>query len=156
MISLNHDGAMDLCGQIILTILKSPKKLLSEESKFLDPGLYLIYDTNGKNLLYIGESGNLQKRHKDLFRTQNHTFRRSFGNELFKDKTIVGNYVRNSREKFSPELETILTAEMNSLLFIEYPVFFGRKELEEYLIDQAKLGNIKCSKLYNIKERRKS
>src|SRR4051812_35512834 len=48
------------------------------------PGVYVIFI--GGKVVYVGESGSLRARMKDLRETRNHTFRRSHGKALFSER----------------------------------------------------------------------
>jgi hypothetical protein len=92
------------------------------------PGVYALYQ--GKTLVWVGESGDLSERARDLFRTKNHSFRRLLGAKLFADRPDFE--PATSKKSFSPEIETALTEFMeHKLSFLAIPVKIGRKEIEE-------------------------
>ena len=109
-------------------------------------GVYSIFDNN--KLIYIGESGNLKKRLKDLRRTKNHSFRRKLGELLFshlktyKPATTVDNFPSN--------IETKLNLYVEQNLYIKpAPINLGRTEVEEQAIEKNK------NKLLNTRGKRK-
>ncbi len=68
-----------------------------------------------------------------IFRTRNHTFRRSLGKSLFGD---CDDYTKDSRKKgFCERIENELNiyAAENLTVFL-LPVLVGRKEIEERII----------------------
>jgi len=109
-------------------------------------GVYLIR-IEGK-IKYVGETGNIYKRMKDLLKTYNHTFRRSLGKHLYEKSE--GYYKASSNKKFSAIIEQKLDNYMFEnceVSFLEVKV--GRKELEEFI--QEKYGD----KLLNVRSKRK-
>ena len=104
-------------------------------------GIYIIYDKGKK--VYVGETGNIQARMKDLRRTLNHSFRRSLGFKLFDEKAT-------SRKKFSEENEQNLNDYFEKHITVGWlPISFGRLEMEEHLVRKYK------GDLLNKKEKRK-
>jgi hypothetical protein len=110
------------------------------------PGIYCIF--KGEHLWYVGESGNLSARIRDLFRTVNHSFRRALGAYLYAQEH--GFIKASSKSKFPPEIEKKLTEYMESdLKFVVVPITLGRKEVEEFI----------CKKYepdFNVRGRRNS
>jgi hypothetical protein len=104
-------------------------------------GMYVIYEKG--EIVYFGETGNINGRMKDLRRTVNHSFRRSLGFMLYGEEAT-------SRKKFSPANEEKLNAYFEKNIQIGFlEVSFGRLEIEEYLVD--KYGD----QLLNKKKKRK-
>jgi hypothetical protein len=103
------------------------------------PGIYAIYEHG--ELIYVGESGCLKERIGDLFRTRNHSFRRSLGAERFSH--YPGFERATTKRGFGAEIEEALTklcGDCLSILII--PVEFARKEIEEQFVDAGgKLRN---------------
>lgn len=96
-------------------------------------GVYAIYE--GENIIYVGESGSLRGRMRDLRRTMNHTFRRSLGRSLYTDHPEFA--PATSKRKFSATIESSLSAYMESGIRIRVlTVLFGRAEFEEFLISK--------------------
>lgn len=96
-----------------------------------EPGVYCIFLKD--ELVYVGESGDLRGRMKDLCQTRNHTFRRSYGKHLFKDR--AGFIPATNKKCFDAPLETELNQHMSRDIFICcMVVHFGRCEIEEHII----------------------
>lgn len=107
-------------------------------------GVYAIFD--GKTLIYVGETGSLRGRMKDLRDTRNHTFRRQIGAAMFSDRS--GYRPATSKTKFPEAIEEALNTYIKKNLSVKLlPVLLGRKEIEEYLIHDA-------TPRFNIKTRR--
>jgi hypothetical protein len=99
------------------------------------PGVYTIFI--GNNVVYVGESGNLRARMRDLRETRNHTFRRSHGKAIFCERP--GFIPASASRCFDDDLETELTEHMGEHVSVcTLPVWFGRKEIEEYLTEKYK------------------
>lgn len=108
------------------------------------PGIYCIFENN--ILIYAGETGSLKGRMKDIFRTMNHSFRRSLGKRQFAETPGVMSV--SSKKNFPPEVELQLTEFMESNLLVKImPVLIGRKEIEEKIIDSH-------TSLFNSRSRR--
>ena len=79
--------------------------------------------------------------------TQNHVVRRNIGNMHFKN--LKGFKKSTSHDKFPPKFEKKIESWMKNKLEVHVlPLYLGRKELEEYLLD-------KNSTRYNKKSKRK-
>lgn len=95
------------------------------------PGVYCLFDKGA--LIYVGESGDLNGRMRDLKQTRNHTFRRSLGAHLFGNRP--GFEPASSKRCFSSELEMELNVYMTCHVTVSSAeIHFGRKEIEEHLI----------------------
>ena len=95
------------------------------------PGVYCIFD--GDVLVYVGETGDLRGRMRDLKETRNHTFRRNLGTKLFKDRDDFA--PASASTCFPSALEVELSQYMGKQISVcGMVVHFGRKEIEEYLI----------------------
>jgi len=107
-------------------------------------GVYAVFD--GKKLIYVGETGSLRGRMKDLRDTRNHTLRRQIGAAKFRD--CNGYQPGTSKRKFPESIEGMLNAYIEKNLSVKVlPVLLGRKEIEERLIDDE-------TPRFNIKTRR--
>ena len=96
-------------------------------------GVYIFL--NKGTPYYVGESANVGKRMIDFTRTRNHTLRRRIGSKVFANEP--GFEKASSTKGFSVEIERKITTwccDNLEVVFLE--VKFGRKELEEYLIDE--------------------
>lgn len=90
-------------------------------------GVYALYFND--ELIYIGETADLNKRMKDLKNTYNHTFRKKIGFHFFNDAQII---IR----KFSETIETRLNLIFQNCISVSFiQVNFGRAEIENYLIN---------------------
>mgnify|MGYP006167029049 CR=1 FL=1 len=93
-----------------------------------EAGIYAIYD-NDKQLIYIGESGNLRKRMSEIGRTVNHTFRKQIGFVYFGG-------IKSSK-KYDEVIESKLDKYFEDNIYISFlPVNFGRLEIESYLVSK--------------------
>ena len=94
------------------------------------PGVYSIFK-DGK-VVYCGETGNLQGRMRDLTRTVNHTFRRRFGTKQYEHRSDF--QPASAKQKFPPNIETLLDRAMSCLLVKVVSIRLGRREIEESAI----------------------
>lgn len=117
----------------LVAVLLKPKRTtpLTLANRAMWPakaGVYALYQ--GKKLVWVGESGDLSGRARDLFRTKNHSFRRLLGAKLFSKWPDFEAATTN--RSFSPEIEARLTEFMErKLSFLVVPMTVGRKEVEE-------------------------
>lgn len=110
-----------------------------------DAGVYAAFE--GTKLVYVGESGNIRERMKDLLDTRHHALRRNIGKLNF--FSADGYASANSYLKFPPHIEEKVESWITEKIKIAaLPTDLGRIELEEKIIEKF------CPK-YNIKERRK-
>jgi len=109
-------------------------------------GVYMIKEEG--EICYVGETGSLRKRMKDLLDTRNHSLRRTIGNRRFSDKKgyEVGTASKKFPVKFEEELNRIFE---DNFEVSAIQVKIGRKELEERLVEKFK-------PVYNSREKRKS
>jgi len=111
-----------------------------------EAGVYVIRE-EGK-VCYVGETGSIRKRMKDMLDTRNHSLRRTIGNKRFSEKE--GYAVGTASKKFPPKYEE----ELNRIFEDNFEVSaitvkIGRKELEERLVEKFK-------PIYNSRAKRKS
>jgi len=105
-------------------------------------GVYMLIEKN--KIIYVGESGNLRGRMRDILDTRHHVVRRTIGKKYF--SCIRGFKEATSRTKFPPHIEKMVDTHLRERIkisFLEVPL--GRKELEEYIqiyID----GDVKLNK----------
>lgn len=107
-------------------------------------GVYII--RKKLQLIYVGETGNIQGRLRDLCSTRNHTARRTIGTEQFASHP---EYTKpSSKIRFCDNLEELLDQYFSknlTLAFIE--VELGRKELEEMFFKEHKpMHNLKVAR----------
>ena len=124
-------------NQIVLnaeTALKSSEILKFERTKSWRaniprfPCVYALYEKK-ETLIYIGETGNLQKRMSEICRAGGHAFRRQLGCKNMKALLIKG------KKKFEPETEMQIDSFLDNDLYVSFiEVNFGRLEIETYLI----------------------
>lgn len=131
-------------------IKKSNRRKIYLSSKWintlpLEPGVYVVFEKG--ILVYVGETGNIQYRMWDMMNSRQHQLRRNVGRMNF--SKMPGYRKASSRKKFPEKLEKKLNRWIQNKFEIStLPVYFGRKELEEYIIEQYKPK-------YNQKGRRK-
>ncbi len=95
-----------------------------------EAGVYVLRESN--ELVYVGETGNLQGRMNDLLDSRHHTVRRTIGERMF------AHYVNFSpatvKTKFPPHIEELVDNHIGSNLSIAFiKLSLGRKELEELI-----------------------
>jgi hypothetical protein len=101
-----------------------------------EAGVYAL--KRGEQLIYVGETGNLQGRMLDLLDSRQHSVRRTLGARLYGDQE--GFVKATASSKFPPQFEQLLNEYITSNLMVAYVVVpIGRKELEE-LVDKN-MGN---------------
>ena len=102
-------------------------------------GVYVLKQSDNNRIVYVGETGSLRGRMKDLLDTRHHTVRRTIGEKYFFE--IDGFEKATSRVKFPNHIETLVNEHISTKLLIAYiEVKLGRKELEELIqlsIDSA-------------------
>jgi len=92
------------------------------------PGVYIFRDK--AEIIYVGETGNLRGRMKDMIDTRNHVLRRSIGKKLFCE--IEGFQLATASTKFIDSIEDMLNTHIKENLTVCcMAVELGRKELEE-------------------------
>ena len=91
-------------------------------------------------IVYVGETGSIQDRMNNMRNTTNHTVRRSVGAEHFCN--VPGYAKASSREKFPVHIEEMVIEYLGGMEVKALPISFGRKEIEEHLVD-------KYSPIYN-------
>ena len=95
--------------------------------------VYLIKEND--EICYVGETGLLRSRMKDLLDTRNHVLRRKIGNIKYKDHP--GFEKATSSKKFNPIIEGKLNRWIETHLKVSILVVaLGRKELEEYIYNK--------------------
>ncbi|MFC4775999.1 GIY-YIG nuclease family protein [Paenibacillus sp. GCM10023252] len=93
--------------------------------------------TRDNQIVYLGETSNLQERMNDLKDTRHLTLRRSVGHLEFSKEPDF--HRASSIVKFSPRIEEMVTEFIKTNLSLTYcATKIGRKEFEEYLaLDRA-------------------
>lgn len=101
--------------------------------KYDRAGVYVIWKRNNQKYpFYVGETKNLLSRIKDMKDTWNHSLRLKIGDELGckRHKKYKRRFAKKSDEiKISNFMESVL-------LISFYPIDFGRKEIEECMINE--------------------
>ena len=97
--------------------------------------------------VYVGETGSIRGRMKDLRNTQHQTLRRSIGTENFSN--IQGYEKASSKKKYAPHIEKMVEEFISKMAIGTLPIRFGRKEVEEFLINKHK-------PIYNLRTKRTS
>jgi hypothetical protein len=94
------------------------------------PGVYVFKDND--KIVYVGETGNLRGRMKDLLDSRHHTIRRTIGVKFY--STIDGFVKATTKIKFPEHIELLVNEHICKKLLLAYiPVSLGRKELEEMI-----------------------
>lgn len=109
-----------------------------------DAGIYAIFLQN--EIVYIGETGMISARLRDLLDSRNHTLRRNMGKAFFSDKE--GYQDASTSKKFPPHIETMVNDVLEKMTVAVLPVALGRAEIEEYLVE-------KYRPVFNSKTKRK-
>lgn len=96
-----------------------------------EPGIYIVFEDSA--LVYVGETGNIRGRLRDLLDSRHHTLRRSIGKINF--HKIAGYQDATTRQKFPPHIEEKVNRWLLEKGFVSImSLSLGRKELEEALI----------------------
>ena len=104
-------------------------------------GVYALKE--GKEIVYVGETGNLKGRMNDLLDSRHHTVRRTIGKRMF--STQKGFIQATTKIKFPDKFEVLVNEHICNKLKLTYlTVDLGRKELEE-LIEQEIKPEIKLN-----------
>ncbi|UUW07675.1 GIY-YIG nuclease family protein [Flavobacterium plurextorum] len=91
-------------------------------------GVYVFKDV--ENIVYVGETGNLRGRMKDLLDSRHHTVRRTIGERFY--CSIPGFQKATNKIKFPDNIEFLVNDHICTKLSLAYlEVKLGRKELEE-------------------------
>jgi len=86
---------------------------------------------------YVGETGSLRGRMKDILNTKNHTLRRNIGNFYYSDFPSFEK--ASSQKNFPIDIEKLLIDKIENKFTVSYIlVNLGRKELEERLFSKLK------------------
>jgi len=106
-----------------------------------EPGIYAFFNEKDE-VMYIGESGNINARMDEVNRTVNHSFRKQLGAKMFGG-------IKSSK-KFDSNVEEKLDEYFSKNVYLSFLlVNFGRLEIETFLIDKHQ------NKLYNSEKKRK-
>lgn len=98
-----------------------------------EPGVYVFIDAG--QVVYVGETGNLQGRMTDLLDSRHHTVRRTIGERFY--ITVQGYAKATTKIKFPQHIEILVEEHLCTRLSLAYlPVELGRKELEEQIHDK--------------------
>jgi hypothetical protein len=96
------------------------------------PGIYAIFE--GVELIWVGETGNIQSRMMDLLDSRHHVLRRHIGQKKFSSEPDFQK--ATTKNKFPPPIERKLEKWlMGNCKIAAMPVLLGRKELEERIVD---------------------
>jgi hypothetical protein len=95
-----------------------------------EAGVYVLKE--GENIIYVGETGNLRGRMRDLLDSRNHIVRRTIGSALFSNHSSFQKATPSI--KFPDVIETLINNHICGQLKVSYiAVSLGRKELEELI-----------------------
>ena len=107
-----------------------------------DAGVYILLEKD--NIVYVGETGNLQGRMNDLLDSRHHTIRRTIGQKYFSNNK--GFIQATTKNKFPEHIEILVNNYIcNNLMLAYLLVPIGRKELEE-IIEKEINKDIKLNK----------
>ncbi|WP_140204438.1 hypothetical protein [Vibrio parahaemolyticus] len=96
-----------------------------------EAGIYGVFSED--RLVYVGESGCVRKRMRDIGSTYNHTLRRTIGTEMF--ESLPDYQPASSKKKFPEKMENLLNEHFSNLEVSFVSIDFGRTETEEYLVE---------------------
>lgn len=109
-------------------------------------GVYAAFERG--NIVYVGETGNIRGRMRDLRDSRHHSLRRNIGKNNFSGER--GYKDANTKEEFPKHIEKKVDDWLTKKIKISaLPTKLGRKELEEKFIEKY---DLKCK--YNKKGRR--
>ncbi len=98
-----------------------------------EPGVYVVFEN--RKVVYVGETGNIRGRMKDLRDSRHHSLRRNIGRANF--STLKGYKNANSKEKFPPHIEKKVEDWLKEKIKISVlSTKLGRKELEEKIVQR--------------------
>jgi hypothetical protein len=107
-----------------------------------EAGVYVLAENN--QIIYVGETGNLRGRMKDLLDSRNHVVRRTIGTAFYADHLAFRKATPSL--KFPDEIEALVNDHICGRLRVSYmTVNLGRKELEE-LIQSTMPDTIRLNK----------
>lgn len=96
-------------------------------------GVYVLKEKD--DIVYVGETGNLRGRMKDLLDSRHHTVRRTIGQKFY--STIDGYVNATNKIKFPVHIESMVNSHLCTKYSLAYLcVSLGRKELEEFIIKE--------------------
>jgi hypothetical protein len=111
-----------------------------------EPDAYLACEA--RDVVYVGETGNLRARMRDLLDSRRHSLRRSIGKHNFSMQKDY--HDATTRRKFPKHIENSVVTWLQKKVSISLlPMKLGRKELEEKLIH-------KYDPKYNKRRQRKT
>ncbi len=97
-----------------------------------DAGVYMIFDD--AKPVYVGETGNLRGRMRDMLDSRHHTVRRSLGEGKFSN---IESYEKaSSKRKHPPHIEELINSTLTGYKLCRMEISFGRKEIEEHFQDK--------------------
>lgn len=89
-----------------------------------EAGVYILIGS--KQIVYVGETGNLRGRMNDLLDSRHHSIRRTIGKNLFAN--IAGFVQATTKIKFPDQIETLVNKYITENLKISYLIVpLGRK-----------------------------
>ena len=94
------------------------------------PGVYVFIESN--RIVYVGETGNLKGRMKDLRDSRHHNVRRHIGERYYSNEK--GYAPASSKQKFPDNIEKLVEKHLTSKLKLScLEIELGRKEVEEFI-----------------------
>ena len=109
-----------------------------------EAGVYILFHKSKP--VYVGETGKISRRMKNMLDSRQHTVRRSVGQEQY--SKIDGYQKASSSKKFPEHIEILVEKFICEFSICAKVVKFGRKEIEEYILKNY-------NPRYNHKKKRK-
>ncbi len=96
-----------------------------------EPGIYVVFENN--KVVYVGETGNIRGRMKDLLDSRHHILRRNIGRYNFSNEPNYEN--ATTKKRFPEHIEKKVNQWLEKKTKVSIlPLKIGRKELEETLV----------------------
>ena len=122
-------------GQVSLLLDKNNWKPIALTNEWLAsikdvPAVYILIEDG--RIVYVGETGSLKGRMKDLCDSRHHNVRRNIGRKYYSKRK--GYKAASSKDKFPDNIEKFVDQHITGKLKLSYlEIELGRKEVEEYI-----------------------
>lgn len=97
-----------------------------------EAGVYMLFEECKP--VYVGETGSISGRIKDMLDSRHHTVRRALGEKRF--HLIDGYQKATSKAKHPAHIEELVENTLSGLKLCVLPIKIGRKEFEEYIFSK--------------------